>query len=326
MAVKTGIAVAGTILVDKLYELRAYPQCGELTKIEGIDFSTGGLVPNDAVDIKKIAPELSVFAVGKVGNDDDGRFAVEHMEAQGVDASMVISSESHKTSFTDVMSVKGGQRTFFTYPGASADFGYDDIQWDRLSCKMLHLGYFLLLDKVDNGDGIRILKEAKRRGIITSIDLVTENSDRYSCVLPCLPFVDNLIVNEAEAERLCGVKYDGHNLSLISQRLLELGILQRVIIHTPEISVCRTHTEYIEIPSCELVDGYVKGKTGAGDAFCSGALVGIYYDRSNSEILEYAQMAAEASLRTIDATSGLTTLNELKLLSTKIRKNRGKLC
>ena len=35
--------------------------------------------------------------------------------------------------FTDVMSVAGGQRTFFTYPGGSADFEYDDIDWSMVT-------------------------------------------------------------------------------------------------------------------------------------------------------------------------------------------------
>ena len=322
MNLKTGIAVVGTILVDKLYELKAYPQSGELAKIEGVSFSVGGMVPNDSVDIKKIAPQLPVIAVGKVGNDDDGRFAVQTMMNNEVDVSGVSFSAEEKTSFTDVMSVIGGQRTFFTYPGASATFGYDDIPWDTLKCKMFHLGYFLLLDKIDNGDGLKILKEAKQRGFLTSIDMVSENSNRYSCVIPCLPFVDNLIVNELEASRLCGMEYDGSNLSDISQKLMGFGVTQRVIIHTPELSVCRSCDEYIELPSSKLIDGYVKGKTGAGDTFCSGALIGIYYEKSNIEILEYAQMAAEASLSTVDATSGLVPLDELKVLSKKNQEKR----
>ena len=320
MKEKVGIAVVGSILVDKLYELRAYPASGELTKIEEISLSVGGLVPNDSVDIKRIAPEIPVFAVGKVGNDEDGRFAVSFMSDQGVDTAGVIFSERDRTSFTDVMSVIGGQRTFFTYPGACSEFGYGDISWDSLNCKMLHLGYFLLLDKIDGGDGLEILREAKRRGMTTSIDLVTENSNRYSCVLPCLPYVDNLIVNETEASRLCGVSYNGENLAEISQRLIDMGVRDRVIIHTPSVAVCRTREGYFELFSHELIDGYIKGTTGAGDAFCSGALVGIYYGKSNMEILQYAQMAAEASLRTTDATGGLVSLEELKELSKSIRK------
>ncbi|MBQ9805099.1 MAG: hypothetical protein IJW49_01125 [Clostridia bacterium] len=57
--------------------------------------------------------------------------------------------------------------------------------------------------------------------------------------------------------------------------------------------------------------GYIQGTTGAGDAFCSGALVGIYYGKADEEILNIARMAAAASLRTVDATSGLCSLDEL---------------
>jgi hypothetical protein len=36
---RTGIAVAGTLLVDKLYEIDAYPAAGELTKIKSISLA-----------------------------------------------------------------------------------------------------------------------------------------------------------------------------------------------------------------------------------------------------------------------------------------------
>ena len=40
---RTGIAVAGTLLVDKLYEIDAYPAAGELTKIKSISLSVGDI-------------------------------------------------------------------------------------------------------------------------------------------------------------------------------------------------------------------------------------------------------------------------------------------
>jgi len=236
-----------------------------------------------------------VYAVGKVGNDDAGRYALSVMKNEGVDVSLVRVSESDRTSFTDVMSVRGAQRTFFTYPGACATFGYDDIPWDALSAKMLHLGYFLLLEKVDAGDGLKILMEAKSRGILTSIDLVSENSDRYACVLPCLPYVDNLIINELEAGKLAGIEPTHENLPKIAEKLLSLGVRERVIIHMPEEGLCATREGIVRLPSCQLPKGYVKGKTGAGDAFCSGALIGILKDYTPEQILLLAEAAAVAA-------------------------------
>ena len=89
--------------------------------------------------------------------DENGEFVKNTFTQNGVSVDFVKSS-SDKTSFTEVMSVTGGERTFFTYPGTGADFGYDDIDYDKLQAKIFHLGYFLLLQKVDDGDGLGIGK------------------------------------------------------------------------------------------------------------------------------------------------------------------------
>ena len=68
---------------------------------------------------------------------------------------------------------------------------------------------------------------------------------------------------------------------------------------------------------CRLPKGYIKGKTGAGDAFCSGALIAIARNAAPLEILELAEAAAVASLTAPDATSGI--LPEQALLE-NIRK------
>ncbi|MBQ3063503.1 MAG: carbohydrate kinase family protein [Clostridia bacterium] len=311
MTKREGIAVVGTLLVDNLYEISAYPAEGELTQIRAVSLACGGLVPNNGIGLKKIAPDMPVFAVGKVGADDAGRYALDTMCAAGVDVSLVKVVPAERTSFTDVMSVAGGQRTFFTYPGACATFGADDVPWDKLTCEMLHLGYFLLLERVDAGDGLAILKEAKARGIKTSIDLVSENSDRYQLVLPCLPYVDNLIINELEAGKLAGMETTEENLPAIAAKLLDMGVRERVIIHQPSLGLCCTREGVWTLPSCRLPKGYIKGKTGAGDAFCSGALIAIAGNAAPLDILELAEAAAVASLTASDATSGILPRREL---------------
>ena len=131
---KSGIAVAGSILVDSINEISAYPQAGELTKIKRVQKSVGGCVPNVAIDLKRICPQLSVKAVGKIGADENGEYVKEVLLESGVDIEN-ISVGKDKTSFTEVMSVTGGQRTFFTYPGASADFGVNDVPMSALNVK-----------------------------------------------------------------------------------------------------------------------------------------------------------------------------------------------
>lgn len=320
---RNGIAIAGTLLVDKIYEISAYPSTGELTQIRAIKYAVGGCVPNVGIDIKKMLPALDVFAIGKIGNDEEGNFINSTLSENGVDIS-AIRLANVKTSFTDVMSVTGGQRTFFTYAGASADFGIEDVDFETLNAKMLHLGYFLLLDKVDSGDGLKILKAAKAAGITTSIDLVSENSNRYSLVIPCLEYTDNLIINETEAGMLAGIKPTNENLRAIAERLMELGVRERVIIHKPDVGICLSKNGFTALPSYELPQGFIKGTTGAGDAFCAGALIGIYEEKSDKEILEIASSAAIMALREQDATSGLCSLENTISFCSKL--DRKKIC
>lgn len=318
-----GIAVAGTILVDKLNEISAYPNSGELTKILSISKAVGGCVPNVSVDLKRLDPELPVRAVGLIGADEEGEFVKAELNKDGVDTTLIVTAND-KTSFTDVMSVSGGQRTFFTYAGANGAFGYDNFPFDSLQVKMLHLGYFLLLDKVDDGDGIKILQKAQSLGIKTSIDLVSENSTRYQKVLPCLAYTDNLIINEVEAGNLTGIEPTLQNLRAIAEKLKEMGVKERVIIHAPEIGVCLSNNGFSYLPSFDLPKGFIQGTTGAGDAFCAGALVAIYREYSDEQLLELASLSATSALSQTDAVSGMKTEKEIRDLYKNF--NRRKIC
>ncbi len=302
-----GIVVAGSVLVDKINTISAYPKSGELTQIHEVSMAVGGCVPNVAIDLKKIDPSLPVWAVGRIGEDAEGKYLTRILEENGVNT-RYLSVTPDKTSFTEVMSIPGGQRTFFCHAGASAKFGVGDIPWN-LKPALLHLGYFLLLQKIDDGDGLRILKQAKLGGIKTSIDMVSENSDRYSLILPCLPYTDYLIINELEAGKLTGM--DSSDLVGMGERLLDMGVREMVILHMPEKSVCCSREGHTVYGSYILPEGYIQGTTGAGDAFCAGVLLGIYENLPQKDILSFATSCAMISLSKPDATSGLRSKTEI---------------
>ena len=283
MEKKNGIAVAGTVIVDRIHEISAYPNCGELTQILSLRKAIGGCVPNVALDLKKICPDLPVRVFGRVGNDEDGAYVRQALDEAGLDTAGLLTDTAAPTSFTEVMSVTGGQRTFFTYSGASASFGAEDVDFGGDLPEILHLGYFLLLQKVDDGDGLKILKAATEKGVRTSIDLVSENSDRYGLVVPCLPYTDYLIINEMEAGKLTGTEPASCNLEQMAKQLLAMGVRKKVIIHMPECAVCATGEHSVRVMSYQLPEGYIQGTTGAGDAFCAGALYGIYQDWSDTQ-------------------------------------------
>ena len=310
MGEKKGIAVAGSIIVDRINEISAYPAAGQLTKILSVSKAVGGCVPNVGIDIKRLDPSIPLSAIGRIGADSDGDFLIQVLSENGVNTSGIRMCGT-PTSFTDVMSVAEGQRTFFAYPGACAEFEYGDIELEQLDVSMLHLGYFLLLDRIDGGDGEKILKRAKELGITTSIDLVSENSDRYELVKKCLKYTDNVIINELEAGMIAGIEPTVDNLERIARRIKDMGVSERVIIHMPEIGVCLSENGFFALPSLELPKGYLKGTTGAGDAFCAGALVGIYRGLDELSVSRLAAKSAAASLSAPDSIGGMKKESEI---------------
>lgn len=318
MSQRNGIAVAGTVIVDRINEISAYPASGQLTQILGVQKAIGGCVPNVAMDLKKICPSLRVDVFGRVGNDEDGAFVRRTLENAGLNTCGLRVDDRAPTSFTEVMSVTSGQRTFFTYAGAGAAFGAEDVAFDGELPEILHLGYFLLLQKVDDGDGLKILRAAQDRGIRTSIDLVSENSDRYALVKPCLPYTDYLIINELEAGMLADMEPTNENLVAIAHAIRDMGVREKVIIHKPDRAVCLSNEGVTIVPSYALPEGYIQGTTGAGDAFCAGALYGIYRNWTDTQILEFASAAAVMALGSADATSGLTTEQQIRSFCEKL--------
>ncbi len=311
-----GIVIAGNILLDKLNEISVYPNCGQLTKIKSVDKAVGGCVPNVAIDIKRLDSTVDVYASGKVGKDGDAKYVLDVLNNNGVDTNSVVYGDE-ATSFTDVMSILGGERTFFTYAGASANYGFDDVEEKLFGAEMFHLGYFLLLDKVDSGDGVNILKKAKEMGAKTSIDLVSENSDRYSIVLPALQYTDNIIINEIEASKLSGIEDD---IKKMATKLKELGVKERVIIHCPNFAVCMSNDGYTVVNSLDLPKGFIKGATGAGDAFCAGSLYGIYKGYTDKEILEFASKVAVCNLSAPDSISGVKSVKETEEFCSQFKR------
>ena len=333
---RNGIAVAGNMIVDVLYPILGHPKPGELTTItEGISRSSGGALCNVIVDLAKLDPALPLAALGRVGTDSEGDFVLDKLKAHdNIDISRV--RREGLTSFTAVMAdTIGKQRTFYHYRGANARFCEADVEWDTLDVRLLHIGYILLLDALDEPDDefgtkmARLLHTAQSKGILTSIDVVSEAGDRFGRIVPpALRYTDYCIINELEAQASTGVLLRGESGELIAanlpealRKLKQLGVSTWAVIHCPEGGYgMDEHGDYIETQSVPLPREAIKGTVGAGDAFCSGVLYGAYTGLPLTEAIELGNAAAACSLSESGATEGMRTAKEAMDLCRKLRK------
>lgn len=329
------IMIAGCIFVDNIKEIDVFPAKGKLSNIKNESKSVGGCVSNTAISLKKLSPKTEVYVSGCLGCDAAGEYAVSVYKHSGLNTEYLIQKEEYTTGYTDVYSEKlSGERTFFNCQGANSLYCSDMVKYSGLNLGIFHIGYALLLNTMDAPNDeygtnmAELLSRVQKSGIKTSLDAVSEESDRYSSVIaPSLKYCNYLIMNEIESGAIARISarkngaLDIASLKDISKKLFELGVSDCVIIHAPEgASAMDTSGKFEYLPSLSLPNGYIKGSVGAGDSFCAGALYALNEGKDLTDILRIASCAAAANLSEADSVSGLRELGEVLKLEAKFKR------
>lgn len=339
---RKGITLVGNILTDVVKTVDCYPEIGMLANIQDVNMAVGGCVPNTAIDIKKIDSTMEISAIGKIGNDDSGKYVISKFDEYGIDHSAVVVSQDKPTSFSDVMSMPSGERTFFHARGANAQFSPADIDISALDCSILHAGYILLLDMFDKKDEeygtvmARFLSEVQKAGIKTSVDVVSDSSADYKAtILPALKYCNFAIMNEIESTTLFDIapynedgSVNSQNICKTMELMAEAGVQEKIVIHCKDAGFCYdvpTKT-FTAVPSLNIPKNVIKGSVGAGDAFCAGSLYAIYNGFSDKELLEFASAAAASNLFSENSIDGMLPKEEIIKLADKYGRKEIRLC
>lgn len=325
MSARKGITVAGSLIADIFYEIDTYPDQGFLVSVRDTSLNIGG-TGNMILDLAKFDKDLTVKVCAIIGSDKGGKHLETVMsQYPNIDTQNVTVEEN--SSVTHVMNAADTkQRTFFFEPAASDKFGMDYINWDTIDTKIFQLEYLLLMKKVDSPDdeygthGARILAEAKKRGMITSVDVVSEQSDRAkNIVKAALKYTDICCINESEAEAVTGIDMTENGKVVAEkafeaiEKIKELGVSKWIVIHAPKCGFgfdCETGEKFV-VPSLKLPEGYIKGSTGAGDAYCSGILYGAHEDKTLGDAMKFARASAACSLSENNGTDGMRSADKV---------------
>ncbi|MFW5760971.1 MAG: carbohydrate kinase family protein [Cyclobacteriaceae bacterium] len=327
MMERKGILAAGNWIIDQVKIVDQYPRQDALANIQEQAAFNGGAPYNLLKDLALMQVSYPLQAIGLVGDDENGELILHDCRRHGIETSLLQKTGQASTSYTDVMTVRNsGRRTFFHYRGANALLDQSHFQLEQSKAYIFHLGYLLLLDKLDELDpknrtkASYLFESAQSQGFLTSTDVVSEDSDRFEQVVyPSLPFLDILFVNEYEAEKITGIQLKENEKVQIqkaegcAQKLIEAGINKYVIIHFPEgvLAMDRQKNVYrqasIRVPGEEI-----KGTVGAGDAFAAGVLHGIHEQMPIQQCLKLGVQVAASSLLHAAASNGVVALADLE--------------
>ena len=332
---RKGVLAGGNWIIDQVKMIDTWPQPESLANIHSQSEGTGGAPYNVLLDLAKMGASFPLSAAGFVGKDLLGNAILADLQKHKVDTKLLKANPKAPTSYTDVMTeVKGGRRTFFHCRGANALWDGSDLDFKKTKARIFHLGYLLLLDALDAPHRVHgtkaaaLLAQAQEAGLKTSVDVVSEDSDRFAkIVAPALKFTDYCILNEFEAGRTAGFKVRDASgkLDTVAIRhtagaLLQMGVREVVVIHFPEGGFARTRDGKDHWQSSlRLPQNYIAGSAGAGDAFCAGVLFGLHEGWEMQQALLTGVCAAAASLAHPTCTAGMKSLNDCLALAKKYK-------
>ncbi len=284
----------GICAVDFLCRLPHYPQLDEKTELLEFSLQGGGPVPTALVALARLGARIGY--VGKVGEDQDGRFIRESLESEGVDARGLTIVPGARTP-----------RAFVWIDGPSglksiaADrTGLEAMRSEELSRELVTAGRYLLIDGKETEAALKAAHWARRAGAEVVLDVGSQR-DKMEALLG---LTDYLVVSESFARR--SVLNDEE---AAARHLLSFGPKVVVVTVGHKGALWLSREALFRQPAFEVP---VVDTTGAGDVFHGAFIYGLLREWDGGNILRFASAMAGIKCGHMGGRMGIPTLKEVE--------------
>lgn len=288
----------GLNAVDHLIVVPVYPAFNSKIAFLSHTLAAGGQAATAMVTLARLG--LRTRYIGKVGADEAGRFQIQSLTSEGVEATGVVIAEGaeSQTAFI-IIDQASGERTILWHRDERLTIEEGEV--DRAAVTS---GRVLHLDGYDVAASIRAATYARAAGIPVLLDI----DNRYAGIEQLLPLIDFLISSSAFPEQVTGEP----DLSSALKSLSEATGLPFVAATLGVDGVLAYFRgQYIHSPAFPI---QCQDTTGAGDAFHGGFIYGLLAGYSVEETLRFSNAVAALKCRAIGARTALPALAEVNAL------------
>ena len=305
----------------------------EGSKTEALEIAThcGGGAVNAAVAMARLG--VDVAALVKLGQDARAETILARLLSEGVSPRFSIRDQRAPTGASILVSSHDRNAAVFTFRGANTLLGLEDLKPDAFNVDLV---YVSSLSNQSADCFPQIVAKAKAAGArVATNPGPRQLAARGSAFRDCLPQIDILAINRAEAEVMlpalipaCGEGGEtlaGKDLPRLAARGLSGGGFRmtlkaflagmmalgtKTLLLTDGIggAYAATSTSIVHCPSLQVP---VAGTAGAGDAFTSTFATSIALGRSTDDALRAATINAASVVGHTDTQSGLLKRAEL---------------
>jgi sugar/nucleoside kinase (ribokinase family) len=300
------VVCLGNVLVDILVKpVNSLPPVGGLLSVDHVEMAMGGCASNTAVALSRLGVSTSLW--GKLGQDFFGEYALKALKQAGVETSGLALDAKAGTSATVVLINRKAQRSFLHSVAANDHIYIEELKLSRLSrFRHLHIGGYFLFSALDGKPMAEILKQARSKGLTTSLDTAWDLKGRWMKALkPCLPYLDYFMPSEREVKMLLGYT----NPAKAAKAFLKLGA-GAVIIKLGENGSYFLNREGLEIKMAAY-RAKVVDTTGAGDCFCAGFIKSLSMGWDLKKSLQLGNAAGACAVEELGATAGIHSFKQV---------------
>ena len=279
------ICVLGNFVADNSFYANKLPSKGQTLFGTGYQVGPGGKGSNQAVSASRLGSK--VYFLGKIGDDENGKMALDLYKKDKINTETVIVSKEYPTGVAGILiNTSDGSNSIIVYPGASMEITKDEV--NSFSKFITNSKIFLtqLEVKIDVIlHSLKIAKKANCTTILNPAPAININDEFFK-------YIDFFTPNETEAEFYFGKKIANYeDAKIAGDFFLKKGVKNSIITLGEKGIYFSNEKENFSVPALNL-KGKVVDTTGAGDAF-NGALASALDKKLN--LKDSLQLAIKAS-------------------------------
>lgn len=296
------IVVVGSSNVDLIMKMARLPKRGE-TVTEGVFLQTfGGKGANQAVAAARAGGRVAL--VSCVGDDPYGAAIVENLQAAKIDTEFVCAETGVASGTALIMIGDDGDNCIAVAPGANYRLGRDHA--DRARGRIAAAAMIVMQCEIPGETLEYVIELADESRRPTMLNLAPARRLSESC----LRKLTYLILNESEAEFLCGFAVDSRDKAIqAGQAIRRLGP-QTVLLTLGAEGACVCHGESLfHVPAFPVqpVDA-----TAAGDTFCGSLAVALLEGKELEASVRFANAAAALAVTRLGAQPSIPQRGEIE--------------
>ena len=294
------VTVVGSYNVGLFLKGATFPSPGETVIGTTFHQGGGGKGSNQALAAAKLGADVTF--VGRIGDDDFGRFALRLYEASGVSTTHIARDEGTHSGVSVILIDASGRNLIMVVPGANFRLTRDDIDRAEAAFANSAVAGFQLETNIE------IVEYAVARAAAAGARVLLDPA-------PARPLPDDLLAklwcikpNEHEASMVSGVEVVDVPAAVEAGRwFLSRGVKVALITLGERGAVLVTHDGrwHFSAPRVEAVD-----TTGAGDTFCGAFMATLAAGGSLHDAVRYANSAASVSVTRLGVVEAIPTHGE----------------